>query len=382
LRVLTTPSGAKVTLVWFHDTAASGTGPEGGEIAVATAAHGLNLSEGTDVADAPSHAALLDVEFGPNFSIWTVASAQAADQTLQVHPGLGAERTTVHTPFIAGGAQIAFTGGKPIIAIDKAGAVSEPARYATGTVAGRFGAFHKVAGTWTTAQSVLKETGHGIRLIATSGPNFYRAAIAKWNGHGFGRPALTADHNACTPSTHDGSTDPSGRLLDVSNECGQVTVANYVNDDTAAIYRFRGGDTVTFTPQIASGSRGVATVVWSTQSDGTVGDALHVLRVPLPDTTHTVLKHGRGGKISLLGPTTCLPPVLVHVKLGAKAAKHWAIRTRTLKLGSHAVKKNRINGATLSPGKSYTLHGTVVFGKGSARDTLKATLTFATCPTK
>jgi hypothetical protein len=169
-------------------------------------------------------------------------------------------------------------------------------------------------------------------------------------------------------------------LLDVSNECGQVTVANYVNDDTAAIYRFKGGDTVTFIPQIASGSRGVATVVWSTQTAAANGDILHALRVPLPDTTHTVLKHGKGGKISLIGPTTCLPPVLVHVKLGARAAKHWAIRTRTLKLGSHAVTKNRINGATLSAGKKYTLHGKVVFGKGSSRNTVEATLSFATCP--
>jgi hypothetical protein len=382
LRVLTTPSGAKVTLVWFHDTVASGSGPEGGEIAEATAVHGLNLSAGADVADAPSHATLMDVEFGPKFSIWTVAIPAFSDQTLQIHPGLSAAHTTVKTPFLLGGAQIAFTRGKPIVAIDKYGAVSEAAQYSTGTAAGKFGAFHKVAGTWTTALSDLKGTAHGVRLIATSGPDFYRPAIAKWNGHGFGRPALTADHNNCAPGTHDASTDPSGRLLDVSNECGQVTVANFVNDDTAAIYRFNGGDTVTSVPQIASGSRGVATVVWSTQTNAANGNILHALRVPLPDTTHTVLKHGKGGKISLIGPTTCLPPVLVHVKLGAKAARHWAIRTRTLKLGSHAVKKNRINGATLSPGKSYTLHGTVVFGKGSARDTLKATLTFATCPTK
>ena len=229
---------------------------------------------------------------------------------------------------------------------------------------------------------MLKGTAHGVRLIATSGPDFYRPAIAKWNGHGFSKPALTADHNNCAPGTHDASTDPSGRLLDVSNECGQITVANFVNDDTAAIYRFKAGDTVTSVPQIASGSRGVATVVWSTETAAANGNILHVLRVPLPDTTHTVLKQGRGGKISLIGPTTCLPPVLVHVKLGAKAAKHWAIRTRTLKLGSQAVSKNRINGATLAPGKKYTLHGTVVFGKGSSRNTVKATLSFATCPTK
>jgi hypothetical protein len=381
LRVLTTPSGGKVTLLWFHNGPTSQTSDEGGEIAEATAAHGLNLSTATDVADAPSNGSLLDAEFGPKFSIWTIASPPLPDQTLEVHPGLSAAHTNVNAPFAASGAQLAFTKGKPIMAIDKDGAVTVAAQYSTGSATGSFGSFHPVAGTWTNALSVLKGTAHGVRLIATSGPNAYHPAIAKWNGHGFGRPALTADHNNCGPSTHDASTDPSGRLLDVSNECGQITVANYVNDDTAAIHRFAGG-TTTFTPQIAAGARGIATVVWSTQKEGTFGDALHVLRVPLPDTTHSVLKHGKGGKISLIGPTTCLPPVLVHAKLGANPAKHWAIRSRTLKLGSHAVKKNRINGATLAPGKSYTLHGTVVFGKGSARDTLKATLTFATCATK
>ncbi len=256
LRVLTPPSGGKVTLVWFHDTTASQNGPEGGEIAEATAVHGLNLSAGTDVADAPSHATLMDVEFGPQFAIWTLAIPAFSDQTLQIHPGLSAAHTTVKTPFLLGGAQIAFTKGKPIVTIDKYGAVSEAAQYSTGTAAGKFGAFHKVAGTWTNALSDLKGTAHGVRLIATSGPQFYRPAIAKWNGRGFSKPALTADHNDCAPGSHDASTDPSGRLLDVANECGQITVANFVNDNTAAIHRFTAGGTVTFLPQIASGVAG------------------------------------------------------------------------------------------------------------------------------
>lgn len=381
LRVLATPSGSKVTLLWFHNGPNSQTSDEGGEIAEATAASGLNLSAATDVADAPSNGSLLDAEYGPNFAIWTVASPPLPGQTLQIHPGLGVAHTTVHTPFTVSSAQLAFAKSKPIVAIDKDAAITVAAQYSTGTAAGVFGAFHEVAGTWTTALSVLKATANGVRLIATSGSDAYRPAIAKWNGHGFGKPALTADHNSCGPSTHDASTDASGRLLDVSNECGRITVANYVNDNAAAIHRFAGG-TTTFVPQIAAGARGIATVVWSTQKSGTVGDALHVLRVPLPDTTHTVHKRGKGGKISLIGPTTCLPPVLVHAKLGAEARKHWTIRSRTFKLGSHTVTRNRINGATLAPGKKYTLRGTVVFGKGSARETLKATLAFATCATK
>ncbi len=123
-------------------------------------------------------------------------------------------------------------------------------------------------------------------------------------------------------------------------------------------------------------------MVWSTETANANGDILHVLRVPLPDTTRTVHAQGKGGKISLIGPTTCLPPGLVHIKLNANPAKNWAVRTRTLKLGSQAVKKDRINGATLAPGKKYTLHGTVLFGKGSSRNTVRATLSFATCPAK
>jgi hypothetical protein len=70
---------------------------------------------------------------------------------------------------------------------------------------------------------------------------------------------------------------------------------------------------------------------------------------------------------------------LVHVKVGANPAKHWNVKSRTLELGSRTVHKRRIDGASLTPGKTYTLNGTVVFAKGSKHSTLKAALNFTTC---
>jgi hypothetical protein len=84
LRVLLSPGG-QVTLVWFHDTVASENGPQGSEIAVATAAPSGHLSAGHDVATAPSFGLMQDAVSGPGGTIWVVAGgagrrAQAADQ--------------------------------------------------------------------------------------------------------------------------------------------------------------------------------------------------------------------------------------------------------------------------------------------------------------
>jgi hypothetical protein len=266
--------------------------------------------------------------------------------------------------------------------IDKYGAISTPARYATGAMSGSFGKFSNVPGTWTGRPSVLKNTPHGLRYIGTNDDADYRPVIAKWNGSGFTKAVFTADHNACAPSSHDASRDSSGRLLDVANECGRITVADYADDTHAAIYRFKanhGSTIVTSVPQIASGTRGIATVVWSTQTDGVDGDGLHVVRVALPDTTTQVHEHGKAGKITLIGPTTCLPPVLVHVKVGASPKHGWHVKLRTLKLGKRSVHRRRIDGATLTPGARYTLKGAVVFAKDSKHSTLTAALTFRTC---
>jgi hypothetical protein len=382
VKVLSTPSG-KVTVLWFHNTAGAINGPEGGAIAEVTAQRGKNLTAPQDVAVAPSFGQLFDAEYTQDGSkIWTVAYPGLPAHRVQVTPGIGTAFTTVKTPWVLGDAELAFNKNQPVMTIDKYGAISVPAKYASGSMTATFGKFHNVPGTWTGRPSALANTPNGLRFIGTNDDADYRPVIAKWNGHAFTKATFTADHNACAPAGHDVSRDSSGRLLDVANECGRITIADYADDSHAAIYRYtanHGSTIVTNRPQIASGTRGIATVVYSTQTDGVDGDGLHVIRVALPDTTEQVHKHNSAGKITLIGPTSCLPPVQVHVKVGANPAKHWTVKSRTLKLGSRTVHKRRVDGATLTPGKTYTLNGSVVFTKGSKHSTLSAALKFTTC---
>ena len=381
LRVLSTPSG-KVTMLWFQNGPDSGTIAEGGEIDVVTATKGMNPTAASVYGPAPSNGELLDAEYSPDLSrIWTVAYPPLTAHRLQVTPGSGKAFVTVQTPWIIGDAQLAFSGGAPVMTIDKYGAISTPARYASGTMAAKFGKFHTLKGTWTGHPGVLKNTPHGLRYIGVDNDAGYLPVIAKWNGHAFSKATKTADRNTC-PAGSDGSRDSSGRLLTVKSECGHLAIADYADDTHAAIYRFNANSSktiVTGLPQIASGTRGIATVVWTTETDGQTGDVVHAVRVALPDTTTQVHKKGTPGKITLIGPTSCLPPVLVHVKIGANPAKGWSVKSRTLMLGSKTVHNRRIDGASLKPGTQYTLKGKAKFTKGGKSKSLGASLAFTTC---
>jgi hypothetical protein len=55
------------------------------------------------------------------------------------------------------------------------------------------------------------------------------------------------------------------------------------------------------------------------------------------------------------------------------------VLAKSLKLGGGAV-GSVLKGAGLTPGKSYTLTGSVTFGRGSARATGHSTVKFRTCP--
>ena len=112
----------------------------------------------------------------------------------------------------------------------------------------------------------LVGTKSGVRLIATQ-DNSYAPVVAKWNGSAFSTPQLIGDHSACDPSSHDASTDASGRIVDIANECGQLTVYNLPNTTTAGIVRFSSGGTNSAGPaQIASTPRGHAIAVWAIES--------------------------------------------------------------------------------------------------------------------
>ncbi len=365
-----------VHLVWFHDTAQSINGPNGAAIAEATAPHGQNLTAAHDIiTDAPSFGSLIDAGLGPG-GIWTVAYAGVPDQQVQVwHGNVGPE--PVATPFGVGYAQLAFSGSTPVLAIEKYGAITTPPYYATRSSSGTWSGFRAVASTWAAgSNAALASTRHGLRIVTGVNSASYRPAIAAWTGTGFGARTLTPDTNGCGVKTHDGWADPSGRLLDVSWECSQVTVTNYPDALHAAILRFNGGGTPGHAPEIASGTRGIATVAWSLS--GTGGQALRAARVRLPDSTLTVAHATRAGRVTVTGPRTCLPPANVTIGWTHKRRHHWKFKSGSLRLNGNRV-SSPLDGAALAAGQTYALVGKAKFLKGGRHKVVKATLTFTTC---
>jgi hypothetical protein len=283
----------------------------------------------------------------------------------------------VPTPFAIGYAQLAFVGDEAVLVVEQYGSISTPPYFATRSSSGTWSSFQPVAGTWAVGtNAALATTGSGLRLVTATGNASYRAVVAKWTGSGFGKPQLTSDKNSCTPNTHDGWADASGRLLDVSWECESVAVANYADALHAAVFRLKTNGTPTYQAQIASGTRGIATVVYTVQS--ATGSDLRVAHVLLPDSTRSVAKKGAGGRVTVTGPRSCLPPVNVHVGWSHKAAKGWTFKSGALRLGGKAV-SSTLDGATLAPGKSYALAGTATFSKAGKSSTVEAKLAFKTC---
>jgi hypothetical protein len=265
-----------------------------------------------------------------------------------------------------------------VLAIEKYGAISAPLRWATRSSGGAWSSFHTLANTWTVGtNAVLETTGHGLRVVTGIDNASYRPVIAKWNGSGFTPRRLTSDKNACAPNTHDGWADRSGRLLDVSWECDDVTVTNYADAQHSAIVRFHATSTPTYAPQIASGTRGIATVAYTVQGSG--GDILRAARVRLPDSTRTVKHRDTGGRVTVTGPRTCLPPSNVGIGWTHRPADGWTFKSGSLRLNGDAVSGSKLDGATLTAGKSFTLVGKAVFGRNGNQATVKASLDFRTC---
>jgi hypothetical protein len=377
LKVVVT-SGDVVHLLWFHDTIRSIQGPQGAAIAEATAVHGQNLTAGQDIiTDAPSFGQLLEAGTGPGDQIWTVSYQGVASRHLQVRDTLTGARVNVKTPFAVGHAQLAFSGTTPILAVEKYGAISTAAQYATRGATKKWSAFHAVAHTWTGAGATLETTRHGVRIVTGVDNASYRPVIAAWHRSGFGPRRLTVDRNPCGPSTHDGSADRSGRLLDVSWECNDVTIANYVDAQHAAVVRFHVSQTPTGTPQIASGTRGVATVVYSSQS--TTAQSLRVVHVRLPGSVHSVRKAGTAGRVTVIGPRACLPPSSVRVGLSHRPAKGWRFTSGSLALSGHRLHSATLDGAKLTAGKAYRLTATAAFTRNGIKKTVRASLVFVSC---
>jgi hypothetical protein len=376
LRVLVSKSNV-VTLVWMYDTIAAESGPEGDEIAIATSAGGGTLTAATAVSAGPSFGTLLNATLAPNGSIWTVAHPSGGVSSVQVTRGLGNAPQTVKTPYWPGHAVIAFNGSAAVLAVDKYGSVTQPVAYARQSGGGWTG-FTSIAKTWNTAGFGMVSTSVGVRLLATQNNANYHPVVSKLTSSGFSTPTLTGDTNSCSPFTHDVVTDASGRLADVAQECSQLAVANLPNTLRAAIFRFNvhgtfaGGD-----PQLTTSPSGHGWVAWSIES--ATGNKLLVAPLLLPGLDVTSAAASTHGRVTVTGPASCLPPVDIPVSVAGKPAAGWSVAAKSLKLGGTAV-GTVLHGASLSPGTSHTLTGTVTFARGASRSTGTAKLTFRACP--
>jgi hypothetical protein len=367
-----------VTLVWMHSTVASENGPEGDEIAIATSQGGGKLSAERDVSPGPSFGTLLDAAMAPNGSIWTAANPTGASHKVQITRGLGTAFQTISAPYFPGEALISFNGGSAVIAVDKAGAVTQPIAFARQTGGGWTG-FKPIAKTWSVAGFGLAATTSGVRLIATENNADYHPVVSRLANTVWTTPTLTGDVSNCFPSSYDVVADASGRLAAASPECDDsIAVENLANTRHAAIVRFAVKGTMAGgTPQLTTAPSGRGWVAWSIESAR--GDRLLVAPLLLPGLDVTATWSGGAGRASVTGPATCLPPVNVAVGVVGRPASGWRVASKSLKLGGSAV-GTVLHGATLTPGRAYTLTGTVVFARGSARSTGRASVGFRACP--
>ncbi|HET9896646.1 MAG TPA: hypothetical protein VFQ44_17085 [Streptosporangiaceae bacterium] len=373
-----TPRGA-VTLVWDYGTVASENGPQADEIATATMQPGGHLGPATPVATAPSFGTILDATTGPNGSIWVLTEKSSAGG-VQVREGLSGPFVNLHTPFGVGSARLAFSHGTGVLVIQKAGTIGVGTDVAT-VRNNAFSGFSKVGRTWTGGDTAdLTATTSGIRLVATVNNATFHPQILSWNGHAFASPTLTGDLNNCAPASHDLVADASGRAADVSMECPDVAIANLTDTRHAAVTRFsiHGATFAGGPPQIATSPRGTGWVAWSIE--GTIEDKLFIAPITLADRGVTASASSRGGKVILHGPASCLPPVDIAVGVTAKAARNWHVVSKSLHLGSSTVHSATLHGAGLTPGKTYTLSGTVRFASGGSHVTVTARLKFRSCP--
>jgi hypothetical protein len=373
-------AGSAVTLVWFHDTAQSVNGPEGAKIATAAVQNGV-LSAAHDQAPAPSFGTLEDVAAGPGGTIWTV-TVRSGVQSVQVIPGLGNQPVTVGTPYLVStgqGVQLAFDGSVPVMVIQMGGAISQPIAYASERN-GKWSSFTNVAHTWTAAANLgLAQTKSGIRALASVDNASYQPVVSRWTGTAFAPPQLTGDKNACAPASHDPVADASGRMADISMECGDVAIANLTDTLHAGIVRFsNGGVFGGGPPQLATTPRGLGWAVWSIQAS--TNDTLKAGPVLLPGRDSTAQATGQGNQVKLTGPASCLPPVGVPVKVAGTPASGWQVSSSALALDGTALSGTTLDGSTLTAGSAHTLTGKVTFSKGGTHLPVTATLKFTSCP--
>lgn len=376
LRVLASPGGL-VTLVWSLDAAVPAFAGRDGRIAMTTSQSGAPMAAAAIVADAPSLGLLYDAEFGPGGALWTVIGLGAGANRLEVREGVQNAPITVTTPYLASFGYLAFDGSTPVLAIQKDGAISTAPVYTHG-VGGGFAPWKNLGTTWTAAANIgLAGTKSGVRVITSVGNASYSPVVAKYSGGTFGKTTLTGDTNPCAPSSHDLTSDASGRLVDVSMECSELTVASMPGTTIAGLIHLPvTGTFAGVIPQIATTPRGHGVVVWGVEGlNPGDGDSLYFNRVLLPGKDTTVAKSG----VTVTGPTSCQPASTIAVSVrGGRVG--WKVASARLTFGGKKLPASAtIDGSKLTPGKVYALVGKVVFTKAGASASASATLKFRTC---
>jgi hypothetical protein len=370
------PPGGKVTLVWYHDTASSGTNSHAAQIAEATVTNGV-LSPETDVAAGPSHGELLDAVVGPGSKIWTLAYAGAT--SLELRAGVTSSPVQVKIPFETTYAHLAFAHTTPILAITDGSEITQPPSYSY-RPGGTWKPFRKVpGGAWQMGIDFgLTATSRGVRLITgDGGTNSYTSVVSRWTGHAFSPVRSIGD--LTDVSTHDDITDRSGRLVNLSQEGTSFAVGNLADTLHAGTFRFPvHGTTAGFAAQVATTPRGHGVAMWAVQK-GTSGDTVLVQPFRLAGLHKSVTKRGAHGSVTVVGPASCLPASSLSVAVKGHGKSGWKVHSRKLALNGKKVGSS-INGASLRAAKTYTLKGTVVFSHGSSHSPVSAALKFRTCP--
>jgi hypothetical protein len=376
VRVLATPGGL-VTLVWSLAAPVPAFAGRDGRIAMTTSQSGAPMAPATIVADAPSQSQLYDAELAPGGALWTVMGLGSEAPSLEIREGVQNPPITLATPYLASFGYLAFAGTTPVIAIQRAGAISVAPEYTHGVGAG-FGPWSALGKTWTAAANIgLAATKSGVRVITSIGNADYWPVVAKYSAGKFGKTTPTGDTNPCAPSSHDLGSDASGRLVDVSEECTQLTVASMPGTTVAGLVHIPvAGTFAGIIPQVATTPRGRGVVVWGVEGLHVGdGDSLYFNRILLPGKDTAVSKSG----VTVTGPTSCQPASTIAVSVkGSRAG--WKVSSASLTFGGKKLAaKAVIDGSKLKAGKVYALTGKVVFTKGGVSSSASATLKFRSC---
>jgi hypothetical protein len=366
------PGSKSVTMVWFANTA-------GGQILKSVSQAGAKASSPVKIASAPANGQLFDAVIGPSGHVWTVSGGD--DSTILDVSAEGSTPPSAPTPpWDVGFAQLAFAGSTAVLVIQEAGSISVPDEYASLT-GGKWSAFKPLTGTESGGYAPgLTETPAGLRVVAVSQPDFYHPVVASWQNGSFGPAKLFGDTNSCAPNSAATTTDASGRLADITNECGQITIDNFPRTTGASIVRFAAGDDVVGSaPRIATLPSGLGWAVFALNSGSSDFDQLIAAPVLLPALRTKVTGDSTGGDVTVTGPVSCLPVVSTTVAVSAAPASGWHTTSTSLTLSGKA-QAGSLDGAKLTPGKSYTLTGTASFADGSKKQTATANLTFTACP--